>query len=244
MPSYYNVIKSLEIEGEKLIDTCYYKKSEESFLSIEKEDRVLDSYENIGKSIIDNSQKQKDMILKIANEDAVVIKKDAYEDGYKNGYEKGYSDSYEVHMEKALKEAESLLDESRSKANYILKNAREDFENYLQLKKDEIINLSYEIAKSILKKEVSKEDGIDSTILDALKEHRNNKVFIIRCAECHSEHIKEVVLKWKNEFALQGDIFVIKDNALGDGNAVIEKDNGTITVGIDTGLENIKKELY
>lgn len=244
MPSYYNVIKSLEIEGEKLIDTCYYKKSEESFLSIEKEDRVLDSYENIGKSIIENSQKQKNRILEIAHEDAMTIKEEAYEEAYKEGYEKGYIDSYEMHMEKALKEAESILEESRSEANYIVKNTREDFQNYLQLKKDEIINLSYEIAKTILKKEIFKEEGMDSIILETLKEHRNNKVFIIRCGECHADHIKEVILKWKNEFALQGEIFVIKDNSLGEGNAVIEKDNGMITVGMDIGLENIKKELY
>ncbi|MCB2286543.1 hypothetical protein LGK99_05430 [Clostridium algidicarnis] len=246
MPSFYKVIKEREVKdtGEKLIDTVHDIGNNEKQISEGFDDNNLDSYEIIGKSIMEKAKKQREKILESAYEDAIIIEKDAYEKAYKEGYEKGYADSYEAHIEKALKEADSILEESRYKASETAKSARDNFESYLKEKKDEILNLSYEIAKTILKKEIIKEDGLDNIILKALKEHRDNKSFVIRCEERYVNHIRENIVKWKDESALKGDIFVIKDESLGEGNAVIEKDNGSITVGIDIGLENIKKSLY
>ncbi|WP_443659575.1 FliH/SctL family protein [Clostridium algidicarnis] len=246
MPSFYKVIKGKEVKdtGEKLIDTVHDIVSDENQISEDYDNRSVDSYALIGKSIMEKAKRKKEEIIASAYEDAIVIEKDAYEKAYKEGYEKGYAESYEAHIEKALKEADSILEEGRNSAGEIVKSAKENFESYLNEKRDEILNLSYEIAKTILKREIVKEDGLDDIILKILKEHRDNKSFIIRCEEGYVDHIRENIVKWKDESAFKGDIFVIKDDSLGEGNAVIEKDNGSITVGIDIGLENIKKSLY
>ena len=44
---------------------------------------------------------------------------------------------------------------------------------------------------------------------------------------------------WKDKLAFQGDIFVIEDNFLDDGNAVIEKESGKSIVSIAYGIEKI-----
>ena len=48
---------------------------------------------------------------------------------------------------------------------------------------------------------------------------------------------------WKSKIAFQGDIFVIEDNFLEDGTAVIEKETGKSIVSISYGIEKIK-ELF
>ncbi|WP_147585063.1 FliH/SctL family protein [Clostridium amazonitimonense] len=246
MPSLYRVIKNLEVKdnGEKLIDTDYDREVTETAETITVDSNVLESYESIGRAILEKAKIQREKILQLAYEEASNIEKDAYEKAYKEGYEKGYEDSYEVHMEKAIKESDLILDKSRAEASTIVGSARENFENYLTSKKEEILNLSYEIAKVILKKELSKDEGLDSILLEVLKQHRESKTFIIKCNEKYVAHIREAIPKWKSEFALQGDIFVIRDDVMEEGNALIEKDNGMLMVGIDTGLKNIKKELY
>ena len=55
--------------------------------------------------------------------------------------------------------------------------------------------------------------------------------------------IKDQVENWKAKLAFQGDIFVIEDNFLDDGTAVIEKETGKSIVSIAYGIEKIIEVL-
>lgn len=247
MPSLYKVIKNQSVEGngKKLIDTEYEVKDLSSVTIDENPNSgaIIDSYENLAQSILEKARKQRDDIMSKAIEEAQSIEKEAYEKGYNLGAEQGYKDSYETHMEKALNEAKVLLDEAKEESSNMVLSAKALVEQYMEQKQEDILNLAYTIAQKILKEQVKREQGIDNMVIYALNEYKTSKSYVIRCNETHYNHLKSEINNFKDAIALKADIFIICDNTLEEGNAVIEKDDGKIEVGIDIGFERIKKEL-
>ncbi len=250
MPSSYNVIKKYNVlsENTKVIDTSFevpvIKEDLSENTNSEGISNISESYENIGQSIIDNARRQREILISKAIEEAQNIEKEAYEKGYSLGHEQGYKDAYEQNIEKAKNEASQLIEHANAEASVMLLNAKEEYEKYLEEKKQDVLKLVFTIAEKILQREVEKEQGIDSMIYNVIKEQRESKTYIIKCHENHVGHIKESIEEWRANLALQSDIFVVSDNTLEEGSAIIEKDNGKVIVSIDIGLENIKREIF
>lgn len=251
MPSLYKIIKNQSVEdnGKKLIDTEYEMKDLSSVTIDENpnSESIIDSYENLAQSILEKARRQREDIMSKAVEEAQIIEKEAYEKGYKNGYdtgaEQGYKDSYETHMEKAINESRELIDDAKIQSSNMVLSAKALVEQYMEEKKEDILNLAYTIAQKILKEQVKRAQGIDNMVIYALNEYKTSKSYVIRCNEAHYNHLKNEIDNFKNTIGLKADIFIICDNTLEEGNAIIEKDDGKIEVGIDIGFERIKKEL-
>ncbi|SFA74647.1 hypothetical protein [Clostridium frigidicarnis] len=257
MPSFYsNIIKdsSAEKSGRKIITTTYEvkpKKIETLEDEKEKEDTIDDPlrFDPLGQIIIEKAKRDRDELLRKTYEEVETIRSDAYNEAYNMGYEEGktsgyddgYKEAYDKNIEKAKEEAGSIIEN----ANNILLSAKAQYENYLKEKKEEILDLSLYIAQLALNKEILRDDAMDEVIFNALEESAKAKTYIIKCSEEYIDHINENVILWKEKLALNNcEVFIIKDNSLEKGNAVIEKNNGKIKVGIDVALENIKKELF
>lgn len=249
MPSCYNVIKKVNLEnnGKKLIDTDISK------IVLEKEDDVIENgevqsvsqeelkaqYEYLAKTILDKARNESEEIIKEAEERSQSILEEACQNGYNKGYEAGYKESYEKHMKRVQEEKEVII----NNANNLLFNAKEEYFKYLEEKKKEIIDLSIFMAEKILKVKAQEEKFLDPMIEEVLNKFSKATTFIIKCHGNYESHLKENINQWKNSYALNSNIFVVKDDSLELGNAVIERENGKTIVGIDEGFSNIKKEL-
>lgn len=260
MPSFYNIIKnnSSEENGKKVISTTYVTKNKKKIEEtkeasnkdiIAEEDKSLEEYEAMKKSILESARIEAEEIRKKAQEEIEEIKSRAYNEAYDLGYnegtaigkEDGFKKAYEETIVKAKEESHFIIDN----ANNILFSAREEYEKYLKDKKDEILDLSLYIASKVLKTEIKKPDSLDETILKMIQESSKASSYIIRCREDYVENIREKVLNMKEILGLsKGEIFVVKDNSLEEGSVIIEKDNGKIESSIDQALEEIKKELF
>lgn len=257
MPSFYsNIIKdsSAEKSGRKTITTAYEvkpKKIETLEDENKEEDTINDSlkFDPLGQIIVEKAKRDRDELLRKTYEEVEAIRSNAYNEAYNMGYEEGktsgyddgYKEAYDNNIEKAKSEADSILEN----ANNILLSAKTQYESYLKEKKEEILDLSLYIAQLALNKEILRDDAMDEVIFNALEQSAKAKTYIVKCSEEYIDHINENILSWKEKLALNNcEVFVIKDNSLEKGNAVIEKDNGKIKVGIDIALENIKKELF
>lgn len=241
----YNVIKSSSIKdtGHKNIVTDEEIRS----AKVERESKIknhMDSYESLAKSIIENARKQSEAILSKAyeeagnlEEEASVKAKKAYEDGLKKGYKEGYEKGYEDTVQKAKEESDAII----SSAEDMLKNADLEYEKYLQSKTYEINELIITIAESVLKREVKQKDAINEMIFNALENSKNAKTFIIRCSSIYADEIKAQITAWKEKLGFLGEIFVIKDDSIEKGNAVIDKGNGKIVVGIDYAVKKLRE---
>lgn len=212
-------------------------------IPIENSKENLESIENIGRNIIEKARRQADEILSSAMEEAQNLETEAYNKGYNTGYEEGringYKDSYEANIARAEEEASAIIEN----ANKILFSAKEQYENYLKEKEIDIINLSINIAETVTKKQLASVDGVDEMIIGALTESREAKTFIIRTNSMHCDNIKAKIYDWKERLAIKGEVFVVADDSIEHGNAIIEKDNGSIMVGIDPAMKNIREAL-
>lgn len=252
-----NVITNDRVEGggNKVIATQYIKETKDfdnkdnkdGYVNIEeeieKQKQLLEQYERMAQGILQNARNKAEQIMIESRARAIELEKGAYTKGYEegkqNGYEDGYREAYDNNINMAIMERDNII----LNANETLKSAKEEVDKYIVEKKDDILKLSLDMCEDILKRQVNFEDGMDSIIYDALEQSAKAKTYIIKCNELYVGHLKEKVQEFKELLGIKDDIFIVKDNSIDVGNAVIEKDNGTINVGIDVALDNIKKEL-
>ena len=212
-------------------------------LTIEEAEKMLENYKSIGTKIIQEAQKNKDSVMAEAKEKAVAIEKEAYEKGYEEGVRNGHEDGKKEAYESCLPEAEREANELKENAENILKDARKDYEDYLDSKKGEILDLAISIAEKILKKEIIKKTGINNLVEEAIELSKGEENVIVKCNSKHEEELRNNISLWKTTYNIKGEIFIIVDNDMEAGNAIIEKKSGKIKVGYDVGMEKIKKAL-
>lgn len=198
--------------------------------------RIIEEASLRAKEIQNNALKEAEEIKKLSQEQGF---SEGYNLGNEQGYEAGYNEGYNAALEK-IKEEESIV---LGNAENILSQAKEYYVNYLDEKSDEIKNTIMEICKKILKREVENEGAINNMILDALTTIKESSKVIIKCCGSHVEAVRERIPDWKKTLVYKAEFFVIEDNSLHSGTAVIEKDNGKIVVDINYGLEKIMDSL-
>jgi len=250
MQSLFKVIKnnSVNSNGMRAIETSYMEEKLE--YSSAANSPIISSYETLAKSILENAKRQSDEILSNTYLRAEQIEKAAYEKAYKAGEKQAFSDSYsrayEENVIKAQDEAELIINNAqevlRVSENIIL-NSNKAYEEYLNGKKTEVKDLVLEIVKSILQTEVKKADAINKMIINALEHVKNVKTYVIKCNSFHVNEVKAAIEVWKTQLTYTCEVFVIADDSVETGNAVIEKDNGHIEVGIDIGFTKVKEIL-
>lgn len=206
-------------------------------------EELLKRYEDIGQRIIQDAKNEKQMIVLRAQMDADTAEKKAYEKGYEQGLQNGYEDGYKKAHDETLEAAQAEAAEIVSKAEAILKCAHENYEKYLESKKTDIIKLALEIAESISKKELAKDDGMNEIIEDAFKISKGEDSVILKVNSVHSEELKSQVEKWKISYGIKNEIFVLIDDFMEPGNAILEKPSGMVKVGVEIGMEQIRKAL-
>ncbi|RMD04297.1 flagellar assembly protein FliH [Clostridium autoethanogenum] len=212
-----------------------------------KDDSILKSYENLGRTILQDASIKKEKILSMAYERASEISKKAYDEAYEKGYakgqEEGYNTAYEEGYKKNFDKAKAEGDQIKQNANDVLNKAVEEKKKYLEEKEEEIKEFILNSVESILKREVRDADSLNAQVFDALNQMKKTSTFIIKGKEKYCSEFKKQVTLWKEQLPFKGDIFIIPDESLEEGSVVIERDNGKMVLGIDIAYDKIKKIL-
>lgn len=246
-----NVIKSDEVQilGKKKIkvnpDTSNFEVENEE-IKEEIELKLKEAKENSEQIIID-AQIESEKIIENAKEKAKQevsnIEKQAYEKGHtqgmKNGYEDGYKEVYEEHVKKAEDQACEIVEN----ANKILIQANKEVSNYMKEQKANILNISVNIAEQVLREKFNDVSVMESLIENIITEYEVRENFVIKVNPMYKESLDKQVQNLKESHKINGDVFVLTDESIKTGNAVIDNMNGSLIVGIDGVLEKIKEEL-
>ena len=250
MQSSYNLIKNTSaLKGsEKKIATNYISKQEmlENEKVQEQDSREVDikrSYEIIGANIIKKSKEEAEEIIEKANEIKGEIEKRAYEKGYNQGKQNGYEDGYAEGLKKVQIDTDDKVRERIEKAEEILSKANTEYIQYLSEKEKEILSLAFEMASIIAKKEVSSSEGILPLLEDILCDAKGEENIIVKCNSIHIKAIEEKIKYYEKAYAIKGEIFVLEDPLIEEGNAVIEKNTGKVVIGLDIALKNLEQAL-
>jgi len=257
----YSLIKNgFAKQGEdKVISTKYVIKKkvfediEEEINGIEEEvivkapqidpEELLRRYEDIGQRIIQDAKNEKQVITLRAQIDSGISEKKAYKKGYEQGLQNGYDDGYKKAYDETIDTARAEAADIVSKAELLLKSAHENYSKYLEAKKVDVLKLAFEIAESITQKALSNDDSMNSIIEEAFKISKGEDNVILKANSIHVEELESQVERWKISYGVKNEIFVLVDDTMEPGNAVLEKPSGIVKVGVDTGMEQIRKAI-
>ena len=199
--------------------------------------------QNIIKKAINEAEEKKKQMLSDVEERIQEIEKKGYTEGYnqgvKNGYEDGYKEAYEEHIDRAREEARII----REQADNILLQSNKKVADYMEQQSKNIVRIALDIASSVLRENFKDENSMNNLLKQIIEEHKNSKTFIVKCNSIYKESIESQIDNWKSTIVMNSDIFVIADDDIEIGNAVIQKDNGKVTIGIECGFERLRDEL-
>lgn len=253
-----NIIKSDEVEilGKRKIKVNSNKSSfglESDEFDMKRENEMAQIKEEVelklneakeqSEQIIQNAQTEADRIIEESKEEVSNIEKKAYEEGHKqglkNGYEDGYKEVYEEYVEKAKEESNKIIDN----ANNILIQSNHEVSSYMKENRNNILNISVSIAEQVLREKFEDVTAMNNLIGNVIEEYELRENFVIKVNPIYKESLDKQVLELKESYKLNGDVFVLEDESMEAGNAIIDNINGSLIVGIDGILEKIKEEL-
>lgn len=160
-----------------------------------------------------------------AQEEAETIKKSAFDEGYRKGLEQASSD----------------LETFRANIKDFM-NAKENVFEYIA---PDILEISVDIAKKIIKKEVESDPQVlINTIVDVLRTVSKNEPKInIRVRPQSVAFIKDSIPDITYQYGIDAKINIISDPSIDEGGCIFQTNNGIVDASVDTQLEIIKKAL-
>jgi len=84
---------------------------------------------------------------------------------------------------------------------------------------------------------------MNSIIEEAFKISKGEDNVILKANSIHIEELKAEVERWKISYGIKNEIFIIADDFMDPGNAILEKPSGIVKVGVDIGMEQIRKAI-
>lgn len=212
-----------ESETERLENIIENKRVELENIQVEAVKTIKDA-EKKAKEILENA-------INDTNSEVNDIKANAWEEGFNRGKQEAMQ-RMEEDIDAVLISANKVLTESSIKA-------REIFQD----NKSEIIKLSFEIAKKIIKKEVSDKEVLFENLVEAMKKAQSNKelkIFVNWEQLSFGKEIKDIL---KNNFQGIETIDIIEDRTVEPGGCIIETKLGKIDATIKNQLDIVFNAL-
>ena len=212
-----------ESETERLENIIENKRVELENIQVEAVKTIKDA-EKKAKEILENA-------INDANSEVNDIKANAWEEGFNRGKQEAMQ-RMEEDVDAVLISANKVLTESSIKAREIFRD-----------NKSEIIKLSFEIAKKIIKKEVSDKEVLFENLVEAMKKAQSNKelkIFVNWEQLSFGKEIKDIL---KNNFQGIETIDIIEDRTVEPGGCIIETKLGKIDATIKNQLDIVFNAL-
>ena len=210
-----------ESETERLENIIENKRVELENIQVEAEKTIKDA-EKKAKEILENA-------INDANSEVNNIKANAWEEGFNRGKQEA--------MQRMEEDVDAVLISANLTESSI--KAREIFQD----NKSEIIKLSFEIAKKIIKKEASDKEVLFENLVEAMKKAQSNKelkIFVNWEQLSFGKEIKDIL---KNNFQGIETIDIIEDRTVGPGGCIIETKLGKIDATIKNQLDIVFNAL-
>ncbi len=252
MHSSYRVIKSINVceTGSKEIDSDFYIEPApivEEIMDMDDANPInMEEYLKMKKraeKMVENARKESEDIISKAEERVEEIiyeaKESGFNTGYKEGHEIGYKEGYQNAYDEGLKKGEEII----QNANFILYQAKEEYDKFLRTKEMRIREIVVNVVESMLKKELESKDALNELLFSILSEEKNAKMTIIRVSSAYLEEIEANIDDFKQNIGIRGEIVVLQDNYLEEGTLIVERDDGKTSFTINGGMEKLKEIL-
>lgn len=243
----YNVFKANVIDKKKVVTPPSIEPKIFSYQQTSNEVDIEKIFENIkseakfeAEKIIDDAKKRAQEILKNAQDASKQFIEEAKNKGYEAGYKQGLVNGFNEGINNAQNEAKKIIEN----ANIYMFNSQNDVKEFFDKSKNEIINLSIEIAKDILKKELSiNHEMVVNLAEQVISKSKEKKNLILKC----SIEDYKILKKRQDDLAVftdsQNNILIIADADLKNGDIILESTTGLIDATLETRLMQMCNNL-
>lgn len=229
----YNVIKGAKvnynnktpfvIESEIEDKSSELTNEQEAIVTSEINRRVKEIEKNanvIAEEIIQRAHSEAEQMLEQIRYESAKI----FEVKQKEGFEKGLNEAAEKYAV-VLENSNKLIEEQKCR-----------FEEEIKKFSDDILDLSVQMAQKITDIEFRRNDeAILAALNKVMEDYKNEKNVIIELSIKNLERLKETELAKK--YTLQ------ENKLLGEKDALIDLDNGTIDISMDKQLDNLVSSM-
>lgn len=182
----YNVFKANVIDKKKVVTPPSIEPKIYSYQKTTNEIDIDKIYEEIkteakleAEKIVEDAKKRAQEILKNAQDASKQFMEESKNKGYEIGYKQGLNDGFKEGINNAQNESKKIIEN----ANLYLLNSQSEVSEFYEKSKNELIILSLEIAKEILKKELSlNHDVIVSLAEQIISKSKEKKNLILKCS--------------------------------------------------------------
>lgn len=229
----YAVMPLFKMSGKSNQSLQKINTQEDAGKANEKYREKVDSY---SRSIIDNAKSESRSLIEKAKLESEKLKKQ----GYKAGHDKGYSDGFKEGKDMAMKQAQDMIKDARGAALEAHRVSRE----YIDGRKEEIVNLALNIAEKIIGYKCSRSDEVITKIItDSINSCVAKKQLIIRVnpmdyasVDCRRDEISKIA----GEKVI---LNLIRDSSIKMGGCRLESESSFVDADIDSQLERIREAL-
>lgn len=164
-------------------------------------------------------------LISRAREEAASIREAASKEGYQAG----------------LEQAKEDIEELKNSIGVFLNSNQEVYEQIAP----EILGVSIEIAKKIIKKEVSESpDVLINTVLEVLKGlSKEEAKIMLRVNPAQVDVLKQSVPEILNLTGLDAKVMVLADDNVSEGGCLVTTTNGVVDAAIETQLQVVSEAL-
>lgn len=246
------VIKRARVDDIKdrspLIETKFQLAKEELLVkkeSLDKEEVEGEEYkleeieEDIRQDLLNELEGERKKIINDAKVEADKIKLQARKEGYNLGYKEGRELGYREGIDKSQEEGRIIKD----KALNLIKESEEQVDKYLEENKDEIINLSVNIAEAIVHSTIDRSsEDILSLVRPILERYDRKDNIIITCHPENYPNLMENLDKLEN-ICPESRFIILQDANLERNGCTIENKDQVIDLQIRKQLETVLDEI-
>ncbi|KRQ87058.1 Yop proteins translocation protein L [Caloramator mitchellensis] len=248
MQSYSKVIKYTNINGDAIITPPQIEINNKSIPGIMANET---NEEEMNTSIINEAIERADFIIEEARTKAEKMLKDAeikLQEVYKNSTEKGYNDGfmqgYQEGYKKGMEEVTIQTEEMKKNAENYIKMAKDEVANYIAEKKKEIIAISVDIAKQIIKSELSiNADAIFNIAREVISKSMDKSQILVKVNPKDYSLLKRRKEELEIFVENPNDLILLADSSIEEGNIYAETPSGFVDGRIDTQLDMILQNL-
>ncbi len=188
----------------------------------------------------ETARQQAESLIQQARAEADAIRQQAYQEGYQAGYKAGEADAHQ----QLQADYQQQVGELRQAVNAFLQQLQAEFEAYLRLMEQEMLALTLEIARKIVRDELRQHpEHVLGVIRDALRRVQGFGQVRVRVNPLDLELVRQNRAHLMTVIDSLEGLEIVEDRRVEPGGCIVETPQGIYDARIGTQFEEIERAV-
>ncbi|MEW6082095.1 MAG: FliH/SctL family protein [Bacillota bacterium] len=171
------------------------------------------------------------------------LRDEALHQGYQEGFQTGYRDGI-AEAEAKIAEAQGMLEDAQAKAKSIVARAQAEAAAFLQEVRPEVLDLAVEIARRIMRREVSQcPEALLSMAEAAMEKVKAEEAVVVRVNPRDVVVVSEGKARLLEGVTGIKSLHILEDDTVEPGGCIVEGNRGRVDATLESQLAMVREAL-